>query len=251
MRLKNKKIIIFWVVLMLVTTTSGVVADEEFAPIAEANGPFELIDPNTGEPYLFGFYVEFEGSEVIFDGSESYDPDGTIESYAWYFLGTEGPPWSVQFSLAGETPAMTWDEPYASVISLRVWDDDGLTGDDLTYVIILDVPIDIKPGSYPNSINPKSKGVIPVAILNENLFVPEWVTPDSVRFGPDEAAPVYWAYEDVDGDEDIDLILHFKTQEAGFTEGDTVGTLTADFVNYYGPNTIHAEDSVRIVPPKK
>ena len=32
------------------------------------------------------------------------------------------------------------------------------------------VAIDIKPGSFPNSINPKSRGVIPVAILTTDSF---------------------------------------------------------------------------------
>jgi len=220
------------------------------APIAEANGPIELINPNTGELYPFGFYIEFEGTEVTFDGSGSSDPDGTIESYRWYFLGTEGPPWPVQFWLIGENPSMTWDEPYASLISLWVWDNDGLRGEDLAYVVILDVPIDIKPGSYPNSINPKSKGVIPVAILNENFFDPGMIDPATVMFGPNgvEAPPVHWAYEDVDDDGDTDLILHFKTQEAGFEEGDTMGTLIAYLID---GKRIHAEDSVNIVPPKK
>jgi hypothetical protein len=33
-----------------------------------------------------------------------------------------------------------------------------------------DVSIDIKPGSAPNSINPRSRGVIPVAILTTDTF---------------------------------------------------------------------------------
>ncbi|MFX1574484.1 MAG: hypothetical protein ACFFB0_17220 [Promethearchaeota archaeon] len=220
-----------------------------YFPIAESNGPFTLIDPATGEPYPFGFYIAFEGNTVVFDGSGSYDPDGTIVWYAWYFLGTE-PPWNVEFSLEGSTPyiSYSWDDPYASLISLWVWDDGGLTDDDLAYVLIFDVPIDIKPGSYPNSINPRGKGIIPVAILNENYFDPEWVNPETVTFGPSgtEASPVHWAYEDVDNDGDIDIIFHFRTQEAGFIKGDTMGFLIA---NFWDGNTIHAEDSVRTVPP--
>jgi hypothetical protein len=47
--------------------------------------------------------------------------------------------------------------------------------------------IDIKPGSFPNSINPRSKGVIPVAILTTDTFDATTVDPLSVTFGPDEA----------------------------------------------------------------
>jgi len=118
----------------------------------------------------------------------------------------------------------------------------------------LEVTIDIKPGSFPNSINPDSKGVIPVAILTTDAAVGEPVTfdattvdPETVLFGPDEAAPVHYALEDVDNDGDIDMILHFKTQETGITVGDTKATLTGETVD---GRQFFGTDSVRIVPPK-
>ena len=49
-----------------------------------------------------------------------------------------------------------------------------------------EVVIDIKPGSFPNSINPKNKGVIPVAILTTATFDATTVDPLSVTFGPHE-----------------------------------------------------------------
>jgi len=71
--------------------------------------------------------------------------------------------------------------------------------------------IDIKPGSYPNSINLGSKGMVPVAVLTTDDFDASTVDPATVRFGG--AAPVRWTMEDVDGDGDMDLLFHFKTQE--------------------------------------
>jgi len=118
----------------------------------------------------------------------------------------------------------------------------------------LEVVIDIKPGSYPNSINLDSKGVIPVAILTTDAAVGEPVTfdattvdPETVLFGPGKAAPVHYALEDVDNDGDIDMILHFKTQETGITAGDTEATLTGETVD---GRQFFGTDSVRIVPPK-
>ncbi len=107
------------------------------------------------------------------------------------------------------------------------------------------IEIDIKPGSDPNSINPKSKGVIPVAILTSDTFDAASVDPGSVTFGPTgtEAVPVKWAMEDVDDDGDIDMILHFKSQDCGFSSGDETGTLMCDQGS--------ASDSVNIVPKGK
>ncbi len=250
-------VILYSIILLTVTSTTTLAqALNTIPPIAEANGPFTVLDPNTGEPYPFGFYVEFEGSTVIFDSTGSYDPDGgPILYYHWSFFGAEGPPWIEQFYLTGPTPSMTWDDPYASLINLRVFDDEYFAGDqqsfgdDLAYVVILDVILDIKPGNYPNSINPESKGVIPVAIFNENYFDPTLINPEMITFGPSgvEAQPIHFNYEDLDDDGDTDLILHFKTQETGFQQGDTTGILIAYL---YDGRRIHAEDDINIVPPK-
>ncbi len=77
-------------------------------------------------------------------------------------------------------------------------------------VIEKQVSIDIKPGSFPNSINPESKGVIPVAILTTDAFDATAVDSTTVLFAAtgNEAAPVQFVLEDVDGDGNTDMILH-------------------------------------------
>lgn len=89
----------------------------------------------------------------------------------------------------------------------------------------IEVEIDIKPGSYPNSINPDSEGVIPVAILTTAIFDAADVDASTVRFGPAEAWAEQWALEDVDNDGDEDMILHFRTQDTGIKAGDTEAEL--------------------------
>jgi len=110
----------------------------------------------------------------------------------------------------------------------------------------LQVTIDIKPGGFPNSINPKSRGVTPVAILTTATFNATTVKPSTVRFGATgtEAAPAKSALEDVDRDGDIDMILHFSTQSIGIHCGDTAGILTGET---FSGQAISGSDSIRTV----
>jgi len=124
----------------------------------------------------------------------------------------------------------------------------GVVGEQTIVIhVVGPVEIDIKPGSFPNSINPGGKGVIPVAILGTPTFDVSTVDVGTVLFGPGGALPVHYALEDVDGDGDLDMILHFKTQETGIAEGDIEATLTA---NTMGGIPIWGTDSVRTAPPK-
>jgi hypothetical protein len=124
---------------------------------------------------------------------------------------------------------------------------DGLDGFDVhfqTYVNpAIEVDIDIKPGEFPNSINPKSQGVIPVAILTTDTFDATTVDPSTVIFGATgtEAAAVQSALEDVDGDGFNDLILHFNTQDTGIQCGDTSALLTGQT---FSGQAIEGSDSI-------
>jgi hypothetical protein len=109
---------------------------------------------------------------------------------------------------------------------------------------VLVVDIDIKPGSFPNSINPGSRGRIPVAILTTPAFDATAVDPTTVRFGATgaEAPALQAALEDVDGDGDTDLVLHFDTQAAGLRCGTTSAFVTGTTV---GGQAFEGSDSVR------
>ncbi|MBN1188181.1 MAG: hypothetical protein JXA46_00360, partial [Dehalococcoidales bacterium] len=138
-------------------------------------------------------------------------------------------------------------------VTVTVADDRGGVGSDNVTVTVNEpefimVPIDIKPGGTPNSIQPNSKGVIPVAILTTPTFDTRAVDPASIRFGPAGAVPDKYALEDVDKDGDIDLILHFKTRDTGIKSGDTEAVLIGRTKN---GEHIKGTDSVSVVPPKK
>ncbi len=131
----------------------------------------------------------------------------------------------------------------------------------LEYVIPpYEVTIDIKPGSFPNSINPDQNGTTPVAILSsEDFDAPALVDPLSLTFGHtgNEDSLAYRGkknprpqvgYEDVNGDGLMDVVAHFVTNLCGFVVGDVLGHLkgeTFDGLDIFG------SDSVRIVPPNK
>jgi len=107
----------------------------------------------------------------------------------------------------------------------------------------IEVAIDIKPGSDPNSINLKSRGVIPVAVLTTEDFDTSDVDPETVLFA--NAAPVRWSMEDVDSDGDMDLLFHLKTQGLDLTDESTEATLTG---STYEGFPVQGTDSVNVVP---
>jgi len=73
------------------------------------------------------------------------------------------------------------------------------------------ITIDIKPGSNDNSINLKSRGVVPVAVFTTDDFDASTINPDTVKFAG--AGPIRWKICYVDEDGDKDMLFHFKTEE--------------------------------------
>ena len=108
-----------------------------------------------------------------------------------------------------------------------------------------ELTIDIKPGSDPNPINPSSKGVIPVAILTTDTFDASTVDPPTALF--EGASPLRWSLKDVDHDGDLDLLLHFRTQETSIAEDQTEACLTA---TTFDGITLQGCDSIKVVPAK-
>jgi len=125
--------------------------------------------------------------------------------------------------------------------------------------------IDIKPGSCPNPLNVRSKGVLPVALLGgAGTDLPE-VDLSSIRL--EGVAPLRYGIEDVSGpvadpagdcdcsgaipDGFDDLIFHFDTQEIVAMLGPVIGgdeielTLTGSLEN---GSSFSASDCIRIVP---
>ena len=85
-------------------------------PVADANGPY------------FGIV----GEDITFDGSGSYDPDGSIVSWDWDFGDTT--------SGSGETTTHAYTNLGDYTVTLTVTDDDGGTDTDTTTVDVSAAP---------------------------------------------------------------------------------------------------------------
>ncbi|UCG69148.1 MAG: PKD domain-containing protein [Thermoplasmata archaeon] len=84
-------------------------------PVADA-GPDQMVE---------------EGETVYFDGSGSYDPDGYIVNYTWYFGdGNFG---------YGEYPTHVYHIPGTYNVTLTVKDDEGATDTDICIITVMEV----------------------------------------------------------------------------------------------------------------
>ncbi len=120
------------------------------------------------------------------------------------------------------------------------------------------IDIDIKPGSYPNSINLGSNGVVPVAILSTADFDATAIPPDRVFLAGAGVAVrgkgnnTLASSEDVNGDTILDLVLKVETEnlEPGqFQDGYAILKVheTSDQTS---PVLYQGSDEITIVPPQ-
>lgn len=107
------------------------------------------------------------------------------------------------------------------------------------------VSIDIEPGSERNIVAVGSGAVIPVAFITADNFDAARVLPDTVTF--EGASPVGESgdVEDVDGDGDLDLVLHFRAVETQLREKTTVACLSGRTPEGV---PIQGCDAIRVVP---
>jgi hypothetical protein len=115
----------------------------------------------------------------------------------------------------------------------------------------LAVGIDIKPGDTQNTINLKSKGVVPVAILGSATFDPMTVDPATVTLA---GAPVatrgrgepMTSQGDFNHDGYLDLLLHFRVQDLQLTPTSTEAVL---YGQTFSGQRLRGSDRVRIIVP--
>lgn len=135
----SRKILTSVLIVLFLVSIIPVLADEREEvdltatvigpPVADAGGPY------FGRP----------GRAITFDGTWSYDPDGTIVKYEWDFGdGTTG---------EGPTLSHTYEDEGVYTVTLTVTDDNGLTGSDATTATVSRPP---PPPPLPKNKKPKA-----------------------------------------------------------------------------------------------
>lgn len=155
---------------------------------------------------------EYQYEHTFPPGVLGNDQEGVIQGSGWY--GSNDPPGYADFD-------------FIRVVST-----------------IVPVTIDVKPGSFPNSINLKSKGNVPVAILSSPTFDATTVDRNTIVFAGASPLPIGQSPEDVNSDGLLDVVLHFKTQDLNLQPGDTEACLSGQTLD---GQDIEGCDSVRIV----
>jgi hypothetical protein len=145
--------------------------------------------------------------------------------------------------------------PAGAKIDIVVWGNDTNNKTTEVSAIItkanLNVGIDIKPGSDPNSINLCSAGAVPVAILGSGTFDVHEVDTATLRFADAGVKVVgkkdkeLCSYEDANGDGIDDLICHFVTMDISAIDGASLSaTVNGTLID---GTEIDGMDSVNIV----
>jgi hypothetical protein len=255
------------------------VASYELITIDPGTGEGTLVGPLTGLPGTFPGAIEFlpDGTLMGIDmldaaggpshlymidsGTGTVSLVGPLVSETEQFVSVEGMtvapgPFRALIALA---KSMEADE-HAQLI--RVDENSGLSWiiqdmplplpayegqrDALVALPAIEIEIDIKPWSWPNSINLRQQGLIAVAILTTDEFDATVLSTRRGRFGPAAATLAHGAahIEDVDLDGDLDLLMHFQTGDTGIQCGDQSAELRT--VNEVGLAVI-GTDTVRTV----
>ena len=119
-----------------------------------------------------------------------------------------------------------------------------------TTFLVKTVAIDIKPGTYPNTINLGSNGTAPVAILSSETFDATTIDPLTVTLAganvrlKGKGTPMS-SFEDINKDGRLDLLVHVETEALELTDTSTEAVLEG---KTFSGRRIKGTDTVKVVP---
>jgi len=153
-------------------------------------------------------------------------------------------------------PTNIYYVPGVYSVTLRVEDDDGGVDKEKLEITVLPVflDIDVKPGSWPNSINLNGNGVVAVGVFGSEDFDVVDIDVDTVRCGVNgkEASPIHKGHiEDINGDGIDDMVFHFREYELGIapdTPDNTTMPLYLKAQLLDGGGYIEGKDIIRVTP---
>lgn len=147
------------------------------------------------------------------------DPTAVLSSFSFGTSNIPGPE-DLELDVTTFAPGhcAVWSNQFGSATTLTAWE--------MEQGIKPECPaaarLDIKPGSFPNSIKLSNQGVIPVALLGGASFDVTAVDYGTVAFaGDDTEAHATVHFGDVNGDGFTDAVLHYETQQTNIQFGDT------------------------------
>lgn len=232
-------------------------------PVGDENAPVVTITPDVDTTIKNGLAEDNHPSEDVngngvIDTGEDLNGNGVVDNDTGiFFIELEAGANNLTLAVDPFTPGdgsanftvHHVDNSLDASGTILVTDGAGnVTRTDVTFSVAsqaIEGTIDIKPHSHVNRVNPKSRGLTTVAVLGSEAFDVRSLDLDTLTFGPGLATPDHRQkghFVDINRDGYMDLISHYRTYKAKFTNDDTQGCVeasTLDGITFNGCDSIN------------
>jgi hypothetical protein len=124
-------------------------------------------------------------------------------------------------------------------------------------VPVQQIKVEVKPGirKFEAVVNPKAKGVVPVALLGADDFDPFKIDVASLRFGANGVEESLQRCnnnpQDFNGDGHLDRLCHFRNEAAQFDDDHDLGMLTGKMNAEKGGTPFAGNAMLKVIIQKK